>query len=40
MICGSMAMLQDVKAMCLAHGLDEGANNKPGRFVVEKAFVD
>lgn len=40
MICGSMAMLNDVKAMCIAHGLEEGANNRPGQFVVEKAFVD
>eukprot|EP00752_Nemacystus_decipiens_P000271 g271.t1 len=40
MICGSMAMLQDLKAMCLARGFEEGANNKPGQFVVEKAFAD
>ncbi|MBP5857359.1 ferredoxin--NADP reductase [Marivibrio halodurans] len=40
MICGSMAMLADVKAMCIAHGLEEGANNRPGQFVVEKAFAE
>ena len=40
MICGSMAMLNDVKEICIARGLEEGANNKPGQFVVEKAFVD
>ncbi|QDL91675.1 ferredoxin--NADP reductase [Paroceanicella profunda] len=40
MICGSMAMLRDTKALCLSHGLEEGANNKPAQFVVERAFVD
>lgn len=40
MICGSMAMLKDIKALCLDHGLEEGANNKPAQFVVERAFVD
>jgi ferredoxin--NADP+ reductase len=40
MICGSMAMLQDTKAAMEGFGLVEGANNKPGTFVVERAFVD
>lgn len=40
MICGSMAMLNDCKQICLDLGLTEGANNKPAEFVVEKAFVD
>ena len=40
MICGSMEMLRDVKALCEAAGLTEGANNRPGEFVVERAFVD
>ncbi|WP_186396613.1 ferredoxin--NADP reductase [Stappia sp. TSB10GB4] len=40
MICGSMAMLKDTKELCLGHGLEEGANNKPAQFVVERAFVD
>ncbi len=39
MICGSMAMLNDVKAMIEAHGLEEGSNAKPADFVVERAFV-
>lgn len=39
MICGSMAMLKDVKALVEAHGLEEGSNNKPADFVVERAFV-
>ena len=39
MICGSMAMLNDIKALCEAHGLTEGSNNKPGQYVVERAFV-
>lgn len=40
MICGSMEMLKDCKALSEAAGLSEGANNKPGEFVVERAFVD
>ncbi|GMG82150.1 ferredoxin--NADP reductase [Paralimibaculum aggregatum] len=40
MICGSMAMLKDVKALLEQAGLYEGANNKPAEFVVERAFVD
>jgi ferredoxin--NADP+ reductase len=39
MICGSMEMLKDIKALCEKAGLEEGANNKPGEFVVERAFV-
>ena len=40
MICGSMAMLQEHKALCEAAGMTEGSNSVPGRFVIEKAFVD
>ncbi|RMH52592.1 MAG: ferredoxin--NADP reductase [Alphaproteobacteria bacterium] len=40
MICGSMAMLLDHKALCEAAGLVEGSNSAPGQFVIEKAFVD
>ena len=39
MICGSMAMLEELKVMLKARGFEEGANAKPGGFVVEKAFV-
>ncbi|MFC3724831.1 ferredoxin--NADP reductase [Neoaquamicrobium sediminum] len=39
MICGSMDMIRDVKALVEAFGLTEGANNKPAEFVVERAFV-
>jgi ferredoxin--NADP+ reductase len=40
MICGSMAMLKDVKALVELAGFTEGSNSKPGQFVVERAFVD
>ena len=40
MICGSMEMLKDVRALMEQHGLVEGANNAPATFVVERAFVD
>nr|WP_316655040.1 ferredoxin--NADP reductase [uncultured Gellertiella sp.] len=39
MICGSTAMLKDTKALLEQAGLTEGANNKPGEFVIERAFV-
>ncbi|MEO1040492.1 MAG: ferredoxin--NADP reductase [Pseudomonadota bacterium] len=39
MICGSEAMLRDLKAMMLARGFVEGSNAAPGEFVIEKAFV-
>jgi ferredoxin/flavodoxin---NADP+ reductase len=38
-ICGSMEMLADTKAALEGFGLEEGANNRPATFVVEKAFV-
>lgn len=40
MICGSMAMLRETQALLEARGFTEGANNKPGTYVVERAFVD
>ena len=39
MICGSMGLNADMKAICEARGLTEGANSAPGGFVLEKAFV-
>ena len=40
MICGSMAMLEEIKAMAEDMGFEEGSNAQPGQFVIEKAFVD
>ncbi|MCC5970602.1 MAG: ferredoxin--NADP reductase [Pararhodobacter sp.] len=40
MICGSIDMLRDCRAMCEATGMTEGSNSAPGIFVVERAFVD
>lgn len=39
MVCGSMSMLRDLKAISEAHGLVEGINNRPAEFVVERAFA-
>ena len=39
MICGSSAMLKDTKELLEKAGLNEGANNKPAEFVIERAFV-
>lgn len=40
MICGSIAMVKDVKALVEGFGLQEGSNARPADFVVERAFVD
>jgi len=40
MICGSKAMLRDLKEMMEARGLVEGNTSTPGDFVIERAFVD
>jgi ferredoxin--NADP+ reductase len=40
MICGSMAMIRDTRALMEGFGLVEGSNHEPGSFVVERAFVD
>lgn len=39
MICGSMEMIADTKALVEKAQLNEGSNAKPAEFVVEKAFV-
>lgn len=39
MICGSMQMINDTKAILEKHGLEEGSNASPSTFVVERAFV-
>jgi ferredoxin--NADP+ reductase len=39
MICGSLPMNTDLRALLEAAGLREGANSGPKEFVVEKAFV-
>jgi ferredoxin/flavodoxin---NADP+ reductase len=39
MLCGSMGMIRDTRAMIEPLGFEEGSNSKPGSFVVEKAFV-
>ena len=40
MICGSPAMLRDLKALCEKSGLPEGNTTKPGSFVIERAFAE
>jgi ferredoxin--NADP+ reductase len=40
MMCGSPAMLEDLKQLLATRGFEEGANHKPGHFVIEKAFVE
>lgn len=39
MICGSMDMINDTKALVETFGLEEGSNSQPAQFVVEKSFV-
>ena len=40
MMCGSPAMLDELKQMFAARGFVEGSGNTPGHFVIEKAFVE
>ena len=39
MICGSIEFNNDLKKILLNFDFKEGATNKPGEFVIEKAFV-
>jgi ferredoxin--NADP+ reductase len=40
MLCGSPAMLADLRTMFEACGFVEGNHSAPGQFVIEKAFVE
>ena len=40
MICGSTAMLRDVKALLERRGFEEGNTSTPGDFVIERAFAE
>ncbi|MCH1569082.1 MAG: ferredoxin--NADP reductase [Alphaproteobacteria bacterium] len=40
MICGSIDMTKELKALMEENGLKEGANSEPADFVIERAFVD
>jgi ferredoxin/flavodoxin---NADP+ reductase len=40
MLCGSPAMLEDLRNMFEGSGFSEGSHSEPGHFVVEKAFVE
>ena len=40
MMCGSPAMLEELKDMFEARGFLEGSHSEPGHFVIEKAFVE
>jgi ferredoxin--NADP+ reductase len=40
MMCGSPAMLQELRESFEARGFAEGSHSVPGHFVIEKAFVE
>jgi ferredoxin--NADP+ reductase len=40
MICGSPAMLKDLKHMLEERGFNEGNTSRPGDFVIERAFAE
>ena len=40
MLCGSPAMLADLRAILDARGFEEGNHGEPSDYVIEKAFVD
>lgn len=39
MLCGSMAFIKDMAAICEGQDLKEGSNAEPGDYVLERAFV-
>jgi len=40
MMCGSPAMLEELRQTFEARGFAEGSHSEPGHFVIEKAFVE
>ncbi|WP_338699285.1 ferredoxin--NADP reductase [Bradyrhizobium sp. 26S5] len=40
MLCGSPAMLEELRELFTARGFVEGNHSEPGHFVIEKAFVE
>ncbi|HUB13962.1 MAG TPA: ferredoxin--NADP reductase [Acetobacteraceae bacterium] len=40
MLCGSPAMLGDLRRLLESRGFTEGSHSEPGQFVVERAFVE
>ncbi len=40
MLCGSPEMLAETKGLLEGMGFEEGANSRPGHYVIEKAFVE
>jgi ferredoxin--NADP+ reductase len=40
MICGSPALMTEMRASLLAKGMVEGNQGEPGQFVIEKAFAE
>ena len=40
MICGSPALLKDLKGLLEVRGFKEGNTSTPGEFVIERAFVE
>jgi ferredoxin/flavodoxin---NADP+ reductase len=40
MLCGSPAMLAELRAILVSRGWEEGNMGEPGDFVIEKAFVE
>ena len=40
MLCGSPAMLADLRTIFDERGFIEGNHSEPGHFVIEKAFVE
>ena len=39
MVCGSIGLNTDIKAILEGYGLREGANSEPAEYVVEKALL-
>ena len=40
MLCGSPAMIADIRGLLDGQGFAEGSMSEPGHYVIEKAFVE
>ncbi|MEO0811017.1 MAG: ferredoxin--NADP reductase, partial [Pseudomonadota bacterium] len=40
MLCGNPNLIVDMRKILEDYGLSEGSNNRPGQYVIERAFVE
>jgi len=40
MLCGNPDLIRDMRVILESDGFNEGSNNNPAEFLIEKAFVE